>query len=121
MDGQLNKSPVEETDHGAILVINSGSSSVKFAGFHNTESLTRLFSGAVERIGLDDARFYAVDGKDKPVEDETVAIPDHAAALDRILRLDTDTQVGTQLQAVGHRLVHGGVDCDCPLPLTAEL
>lgn len=119
----MNQGPAEEavSDTGAILVINSGSSSVKFAGFNNTETLERIFSGAVERIGLEDARFYALDGKQEPVVDQTDAIPDHAAALDRILQLDAVERFRMPLQAVGHRIVHGGQECDCPLAVTPDL
>tara|TARA_R110002167_G_scaffold38412_22_gene119674 strand:+ start:1402 stop:1773 length:372 start_codon:yes stop_codon:yes gene_type:complete len=67
----------------AILVINSRSSSVKFALF-GTASIEpqRTWSGSLERIGFDDGRFLVgtVDGT--ALADETREIPDHDTALD---------------------------------------
>lgn len=48
-------------DDTTILVINSGSSSVKFALFAGESSPQRLWSGAIERIGLENGHFHAVD------------------------------------------------------------
>jgi acetate kinase len=46
----------------AIVVINCGSSSLKFAIFASERTLPRMFSGAVERIGLRQSRFHVEDG-----------------------------------------------------------
>ena len=105
----------------AILVINSGSSSVKFALFAAEEPLSRLWSGAVERIGLANGRFHAVDADGATVIDETRSIPDHDTALSLLFDAIEEHPSGARLAAIGHRVVHGGPDCDCPMVVTAAL
>ena len=105
----------------AILVINSGSSSVKFALFAAEEPLSRLWSGAIERIGLANGRFHAVDANGAPVLDETRDIADHETALSLLLEAVERHPSGVRLAAVGHRVVHGGPDCDCPVIMTVAL
>jgi len=108
-------------DDATILAINSGSSSVKFALFAGEASLPRLWSGAIERIGLENARFHAVDAGGAVVLDRTADIADHDAALGLLLDAVEQRTSKARVAAVGHRVVHGGPDCDCPLVLTAEL
>lgn len=106
----------------AILVINCGSSSVKFALFAGEgDAQRRLVSGALERLGLPEARFRARDEDRNILIDETHDIPNHVSALDLLLSRVETLGPHTQIQAVGHRVVHGGDDCDCPLPVTPAL
>ena len=109
------------SNNSAILVINTGSSSVKFALFDAASDLRRLFAGALERIGLPLARFHAMDTAGSIFFDEEVTLPDHREALRRLIRVSQEKLGGKALLAVGHRVVHGGPDCDCPLPVTREL
>ncbi len=105
-----------------ILVINCGSSSVKFALFANEPNAPRrLVSGALERLGLPDARFRAKDEDRNILIDEIHDIPNHVAALDLLLSKLETLLSHDQVLAVGHRVVHGGNDCDCSLPVTAAL
>jgi acetate kinase len=93
------------TDPCIVLVLNSGSSSLKFA-VHDTASRTLLLSGLAERLGGEKPTitFRTVDGK-RTLPLETA---DHAAALDTLLaELSRRGWTGT-LTAVGHRVVHGG-------------
>jgi acetate kinase len=106
--------------NAVILVINSGSSSVKFALF-TAEKLSRLWTGAIDRIGLEDSRFYAIDGSGAKVLDETEDIADHKTALKLLLDAVEQHPSGARLAAVGHRVVHGGPKCDCPVFVTAGL
>ncbi|MBN1471771.1 MAG: acetate kinase, partial [Syntrophaceae bacterium] len=93
-----------------ILVINSGSSSLKYELFDlNTEQ--SLMSGAVSRIGMQGADHACVCGdKKKLMKIET---PDHRAALDFVLQAITGME-GTpiksleEINAVAHRIGHGG-------------
>ena len=105
----------------AILVVNSGSSSVKFALFGTADHLPRLGSGVAERIGSPQARLTVRGNGSALAED--AALPDHEAALELILAQAEDrlSGEGARLRAVGHRVVHGGPDCDCPLPVDAVL
>jgi acetate kinase len=105
-----------------LLVINCGSSSVKFALFDDADpGARRLWSGAIERIGVGGGRFYAHDERGKPVVDETRDFPDHAWALHILLETLAQFGRGRTLRAVGHRVVHGGADCDCALPVDDAL
>lgn len=104
----------------AILVINSGSSSVKFALFSHEEALTRVLSGAVERIGLASGRFHLVDAAGTTLLEMTQEVDDHERALQLLLDAIERHAEGATLLAVGHRVVHGGADCDCPRLVTVE-
>lgn len=105
-----------------LLIINCGSSSVKFALFAAEEDAPRrLWSGALQRLGLPEGRFVA-KGKDGAVVfDEAVDIPNHEAALDLLLSRVEDLASRNALGAVGHRVVHGGDECDCALLVTPVL
>lgn len=104
-----------------ILVINSGSSSVKFALFAAELKLRPLFSGALERIGLPQGRFHIDDPTGTFLVEDQVSLASHRDALELLLKTLKDRLATPTLSAVGHRVVHGGADCDCPLPVTREL
>ncbi|WP_299249238.1 acetate kinase [uncultured Aquimarina sp.] len=93
-----------------ILVLNSGSSSIKFQLF-NMPSAEVLCSGLVERIGLENAKInYKTETQD--IEKE-VAIPDHKIGLQLIASYVLDSEIGvitstSEIEVVGHRVVHGG-------------
>ncbi|WP_062361378.1 acetate/propionate family kinase [Vreelandella aquamarina] len=85
-----------------VLVINCGSSSIKYALIDADPQAPRL-AGLAERLGSSDAR---LKGKDSAGESFTQPLPnaDHADALNAILQRLEDRVPG----AVGHRIVHGG-------------
>lgn len=118
-DGTRVKVPAG-TD-GAILVVNCGSSSVKFALFADDPALTRVWSGAVEGIGLSSGRFYIKNTAGEFCIDEKRPIPSHEVGLSLLLAALEQDRSRRQIVAVGHRVVHGGADCDCPLPVDAAL
>ncbi|MEN2769148.1 acetate kinase [Ornithinibacillus xuwenensis] len=91
-----------------VLAINAGSSSLKFQLIRMPKE-TVVAKGLVERIGLPEAVFtFEVDGnKDKQVTD----IPNHEVAVKLLLEKLTESGVIKSLDeinAVGHRVVHGG-------------
>ncbi|HYG58796.1 MAG TPA: acetate kinase [Symbiobacteriaceae bacterium] len=94
-----------------ILVINAGSSSLKYQ-FLSMANEELLASGLVQRIGMDDAIFeYKVPGG-KEIK-EVMPILDHTAAVKKTLAALTNTEYGVisdpaEITAVGHRVVHGG-------------
>lgn len=93
---------------GTVLVINSGSSSIKFQLVH-PDTAELVAHGLIERIGEPDG--HIVYNHRTGVEDHNLAIPDHRAGLKMVL--DIVAQVGRPLSeagvvAVGHRVVHGG-------------
>ncbi|MFD1292451.1 acetate/propionate family kinase [Lutibacter holmesii] len=93
-----------------VLVINSGSSSIKYQLF-DMPSATVICSGLVERIGLANPEIhYKSDSQDI---DEICEIPNHQNGLERIVKFLLDEKVGvikstSEIDAVGHRVVHGG-------------
>lgn len=94
-----------------ILVINSGSSSVKYKLIDTNDEKT-LAEGGVEKIGLNDGflKYKKADGSKAIIE---LGKTDHKGAIKAILDLLTDPVEGCiksfdQIDAVGHRLVHGG-------------
>ena len=97
-----------------ILVINAGSSSIKYQLIDMSTELP-LASGIVERIGLEEGvvKYNTfVDGEEKKMK-ETFPIPNHKVGLERVAELLVDAKVGvvadpSEIKAVGHRLVHGG-------------
>lgn len=105
----------------AVLTLNAGSSSLKFAIFTNVERPRRLLSGAIERIGLPGARFRLSDARGAVFREETGTIADHDTALKRLLLAIEHEASGVKLVAVGHRIAHGGPDCDCPEQVTPTL
>lgn len=93
-----------------ILIINSGSSSLKFQLIQMPEEKV-LASGLVERIGLQEAKLHFKTGKDTITE--ALPVKDHAVALKAITNLLMDSEKGIiknvdDIAAIGHRVVHGG-------------
>lgn len=98
------------SDQRTVLVLNSGSSSVKFQ-LVAPDTGTSVAHGIVERIGDDNASATLVCG-DQELRREN-AIADHEAALRTVFELfdEAGAHLGEQgLVAVGHRVVHGGQD-----------
>lgn len=91
-----------------ILVINVGSSSVKF-GIFDRENLTLCARGVIEKIGQADSQVKLTIG-DSTVE-EAIDAKDHKSAIQAILNKTQSRDWGSdigQIEAVGHRIVHGG-------------
>ncbi|MDR1856075.1 MAG: acetate kinase [Desulfovibrio sp.] len=105
-----------------VLVINSGSSSCKYR-LLDMATETLLCSGLAERIG-DPSSGCLVhetfkDGKERKVRREH-PFPTHVAAMEEIIALLTDPEVGViadrgEIGAIGHRVVHGGVEVTEPV------
>lgn len=93
-----------------ILVINSGSSSIKFQLFNMPEERV-LASGLVEKIGLSDAEIHFKSESHKI--DLALEIPDHSVGLQKVVELLMHQKTGViskveEIQMIGHRVVHGG-------------
>ncbi|MBN2436047.1 MAG: acetate kinase [Spirochaetes bacterium] len=93
-----------------ILVINCGSSSIKFQLF-DMPTKKDMAKGLIERIGEDDAKITYKYNGEKHVE--VLPIKDHKAGLAKLAQMITDEKTGvisslSEIEAVGHRVVHGG-------------
>jgi acetate kinase len=107
-----------------ILVINCGSSSIKYELFA-MEKETVIAKGLVEKIGTESAIItYQATGKDELVR--TAEILDHREGLNLVLRLLMDKREGViqseqEVTAVGHRVVHGGEYFSRSVIITSEV
>ncbi len=104
-----------------ILTINGGSSSIKFALFEACDSLERILSGAIERIGLP-GPILRVKGRNQADNlSRSVTAPDHTAAVKALMDWIEERGGRDALAAVGHRVVHGGPMYSKPQRITAQI
>ncbi len=94
-----------------ILIINAGSSSVKFTLFKK-DDLQMMIDGIVERIGLKGTKIHTKNAEGKQTSKET-RVADTRQAVRLIADLltdknDNDIQPGVDIAGIGHRVVHGG-------------
>ena len=94
-----------------VLVINCGSSSLKYQ-FINSDSEEVLAKGLCERIGIDGSRI-SYQPKDGDKEETVIPMPDHTVAVRLVIDKLTNPETGvvkslSDIDAVGHRIVHGG-------------
>lgn len=104
-----------------ILVLNSGSSSIKFALFHASEhDRTKLFEGAVDGIGTDLGKFWIKDAEGNKLRDETPALPTRNVAFKLVA--DALSQPPFPYpEAIGHRMVAGGPHLTAHQIITPEV
>ena len=93
-----------------IVIINSGSSSIKYQLIKMPANEV-ICSGMIDRIGLDTSNLTYVTDTNKL--EETLPIANHKIGLEKIAKLLMDEKVGViksteEIEAVGHRVVHGG-------------
>ncbi len=109
----------------SILVLNAGSSSLKFSVFDllSNERLVQRVIGQVEGIGT--ALHLKVKNGDGQsitnVHWQTTEVANHAQALQQITHFLNSNGQQQRLIGVGHRVVHGGPDYSAPLLITAEV
>lgn len=107
-----------------ILVLNCGSSSIKYA-LYNMDDRSVMTSGGAERVGLDNAfvKVKLANGEKKQIMHD---IPEHTEGVKFIFSLLTDPEIGVikdlkEIDAVGHRMVHGGEKFNKSVVLTDEV
>ena len=107
-----------------ILVLNCGSSSIKYA-LYNMDTKEVMTSGGAERVGLDGAfvKVKLANGEKKQIMHD---IPEHTEGVKFIFSLLTDPEIGVikdlkEIDAVGHRMVHGGEKFNKSVILTDEV
>jgi acetate kinase len=114
-----------------ILVLNCGSSSVKFQVIETSLEMIAanadrtLARGSVERIGMSDSRL-TLDAPGRKLYQEIAEILEHRAAVERVLRALTHPEHGiladaAEIEAVGHRVVHGGERFASSVLITPEV
>lgn len=106
-----------------ILVLNSGSSSIKYQLF-NMEDESVLARGIVERIGIEDSFLeHEVNGDEVVIEED---IPNHSKGISLVVDALLDDNHGVlesmdEINAVGHRVVHGGEKFADSVKITDEV
>jgi len=108
-----------------ILVINCGSSSVKFKVFEMPEE-TILADGSVEKIGEEESLFSYRRGGREVCKKKPVQVKNHEESLQVIAKTLVDRETGIvkdvrEITGVGHRVVHGGEGFDKSVPLNEEI
>ena len=106
-----------------VLVINCGSSSLKFQ-LINAESEEVLAKGICERIGIDGRLTYQPKGGEKEKSDKPM--PTHTEAIQYVIEALTNSETGVvksldEIGAVGHRIVHGGEKFASSVVITDEV
>ncbi len=99
-----------------ILVLNAGSSTLKFSLFASAQTdsdLDLICGGAIEGIGAESGRFRARDKNGEAIADKTLLglrgpLLSHDGALERLGGWLEERSLGRALSAVGHRVAHGG-------------
>jgi acetate kinase len=106
-----------------ILVINSGSSSIKYQLFEMPEEKV-IAKGLLEKIGEDDSNF--VQKSEKGLLQFKRNIPDHETGISLILSMLADKDKGAvssikEIAGVGHRVVHGGEEYTASVRITTQV
>lgn len=106
-----------------VLVVNCGSSSLKYQ-LVNMDNEEVMAKGLVEKIGLTDSQLtHKWNGQKKEIQQ---SIPDHNVAVKLVLDILTDAECGViksmdAIDAVGHRVVHGGEEFAASTLITDEV
>ncbi|SHG17927.1 acetate kinase [Flavobacterium micromati] len=106
-----------------VIVINSGSSSIKYQLIDMPANIV-LCSGMIDRIGLEISNLTYVTQTTKV--EEALTIRDHKVGLEKIASLLMDEEIGVikstdEIEAVGHRVVHGGGSFSKTVIITEEV
>jgi acetate kinase len=106
-----------------ILVINSGSSSIKYQLFEMPEEKV-IAKGLLEKIGEDESHF--IQKSEKGSLEFKKSIPDHETGISLILSMLTDKDKGAvssveEIAGVGHRVVHGGEEFTASVRITSQV
>lgn len=105
-----------------IAVINSGSSSIKFALYEARSPEASLFRGQIEQIGVA-PRLRVIDGAGNVVQQRQWPAEgfDHRAATGEVLETAVQLLNGSSVAGVGHRIAHGGMQCTAPVRIDADV
>ena len=106
-----------------VLVINCGSSSIKYQLFEMSDESV-IAKGLAEKIGLSDGCIdLKITGRDGKIEIQ-LPLPNHSVALNKIMELMTENGVimdKSEIKAIGHRLVHAGEYYNGSVPITEDV
>ena len=104
-----------------LLILNAGSSGLKFAVFRVSRTHERILSGVFDRIGRPDAELKLRVRAEQSTQQERVSAPKHASCLEPLLDKIRKFAGGESIFGVGHRVVHGGERYTAPQRVDTEL
>jgi len=104
-----------------VLALNGGSSSIKFALFDADGTIRRILEGAIERIGMPDAKLRVKGLNQEDNFSRSLTVPDHTVAVNSLLDWIVERIGPEGLVAVGHRIVHGGPNYNEPQLITPKM
>ena len=113
--------PQADRDAPAVLTVNAGSSSVKWALFRVAQPPVKTETGHIERIGLPDGIVTVTDPATGRRERRVAQVSSHAEAARWLIEHLTESGKGAGIQAIGHRVVHGGSRYADPQVVSAEM
>ncbi|MES2309795.1 MAG: acetate/propionate family kinase [Verrucomicrobiota bacterium] len=96
-----------KTSQPSLLIMNGGSSSIKFALYKHGEPLTRELHGKIDQIGSKGTSLTFNDPTQNPSEKKRIVVPDHSSAANFLIHWLEEQIHFEFVKAVGHRLVHG--------------
>jgi acetate kinase len=99
-----------------ILALNSGSSSIKFRLFDSSKNFQLLKRSLAERIGQKTSSICQII-ENQPAQEKEVALPDYHTAMQALFS-NKDLE---EIDAVGHRVVHGGEQFKCPIRVNKDV
>ena len=109
-----------KTDQACILIINGGSSTIKFALYSADKSLTSLLQGKIDRIGLKDTILTFRQEKEDKQDTIKVEATNHSSAANFLMNWLEKQDRFSSVIAVGHRVVQG-MNHTAPELITTEL
>lgn len=114
---------MDSSGNAVVLVINCGSSSLKYELYKMPERES-MGKGLVSRIGLEKGTIS--QKSDKTKMEREIAVPDHRSAMGFVLEALVDGEYGligdiAQISAIGHRVVHGGEDYSSSVVIDASV
>jgi acetate kinase len=95
-----------------VLVINGGSSSIKFAVFKASTPIARVLAGKIDRIGSEGATLTHRNSVTS--HEQTLAVPPQSDAADYLIEWINPQIDAASIAAIGHRVVHGGEKLNAP-------
>ncbi len=104
-----------------LLTINTGSSSLKAALYEMDQAERLNLAVQADRIGLPDSRIRITDAQGKPLLEQQRVVNDHESALQAFFDWLQKHAPDKELDAVGHRVVHGGSRYSAPQLIDGEL
>jgi acetate kinase len=106
----------------SLLILNAGSSSLKFAVFQvSADTLDRVLSGSISRIGQANSTLSVKATATSPASTAAVTTNDHAGCAELIFAELQKNLPDAVITAIGHRVVHGGPEFTAPQRVTPQI